>query len=49
MSWTSDAADALTTAPSAKQEFWQGVRDELPLMFGVVLRACVYVLGIEAA
>ena len=49
MSWTSDAADALTTAPSAKQEFWQGVRDELPLMSGVIPFGLVFgVLGIES-
>ena len=49
MSWTSDTDDSLTTAPSAKQEFWRGVRDELPLMFGVIPFGLVFgVLGIES-
>ena len=49
MSLTRDTADALTTARSAKQEFWQGVRDELPLMFGVIPFGLVFgVLGIES-
>ena len=49
MSLTSDTADALTPTPSAKQEFWQGVRDELPLMFGVIPFGLVFgVLGIES-
>ncbi len=49
MSMIRDTADALTAAPSAKQEFWQGVRDELPLMFGVIPFGLVFgVLGIES-
>ena len=49
MSVTRDTADALTAAPSAKEEFWQGVRDELPLMFGVIPFGLVFgVLGIES-
>ena len=49
MSLTRDTADALTTLRSAKQEFWQGVRDELPLMFGVIPFGLVFgVLGIES-
>jgi predicted branched-subunit amino acid permease len=49
MSVTRDTADALTTAPSAKEEFWQGVRDELPLMFGVIPFGLVFgVLGVES-
>ena len=49
MSVTRDTADVLTTAPSAKEEFWHGVRDELPLMFGVVPFGLVFgVLGIES-
>ena len=49
MSWTRDTADVLTTTPSAKQEFWQGVRDESPLMFGVIPFGLVFgVLGIES-
>ena len=49
MSLTRDTADVLTTAPSAREEFWQGVRDELPLMFGVIPFGLVFgVLGIES-
>ncbi|MFL2845431.1 MAG: AzlC family ABC transporter permease [Candidatus Puniceispirillaceae bacterium] len=49
MSVTRDTADALTTTPSAKEEFWQGVRDEVPLMFGVIPFGLVFgVLGIES-
>jgi predicted branched-subunit amino acid permease len=49
MSVTRDTANALTTAPSAKEEFWQGVRDELPLMFGVIPFGLVFgVLGVES-
>ena len=46
---TRDTADELAKAPSAQQEFWQGVCDELPLMFGVVPFGLVFgVLGIES-
>jgi predicted branched-subunit amino acid permease len=49
MSVTRETANALTTAPSAKEEFWQGVRDELPLMFGVIPFGLVFgVLGVES-
>ncbi len=49
MSWTRDNADALASAPSANEEFWQGVRDELPLMLGVVPFGLVFgVLGVES-
>ncbi|MDC1382666.1 AzlC family ABC transporter permease [Candidatus Puniceispirillum sp.] len=49
MSGTSDTADTLAEAPSPKQEFWQGVCDESPLMFGVIPFGLVFgVLGIES-
>ena len=49
MSGANDTADVPTKAPSAADEFWQGVRDELPLMFGVIPFGLVFgVIGIES-
>ena len=49
MSGAKDTSDALAKAPSATDEFWQGVRDELPLMFGVIPFGLVFgVIGIES-
>jgi len=49
MSSKRDTADALFEAPSAQQEFWHGMCDELPLMFGVIPFGLVFgVLGIES-
>ena len=49
MSDTSYSADALAKAPSAQQEFWHGVCDESPLMFGIIPFGLVFgVLGIES-
>ena len=49
MSGAKDTAYVPAKAPSAADEFWQGVRDELPLMFGVVPFGLVFgVIGIES-
>ena len=49
MSGAKDTADVPAKAPSAADEFWQGVRDELPLMFGVIPFGLVFgVIGIES-
>ena len=49
MSGAKKPADVHTKAPSAADEFWQGVRDELPLMFGVIPFGLVFgVIGIES-
>jgi predicted branched-subunit amino acid permease len=49
MSGEKVTADILAKAPSAADEFWQGVRDELPLMFGVIPFGLVFgVIGIES-
>ena len=49
MSGANDTADAPIKEPSAADEFWQGVRDELPLMFGVIPFGLVFgVIGIES-
>ena len=49
MSETKRITNALAKTPSAQHEFWLGVRDELPLMFGVVPFGLVFgVLGIES-
>jgi predicted branched-subunit amino acid permease len=49
MSGARDTADVPAKAPSAADEFWQGVRDELPLMFGVIPFGLVFgVIGIES-
>ena len=49
MSGAKDTADVPPKAPSAADEFWQGVRDELPLMFGVIPFGLVFgVIGIES-
>ena len=49
MSGAKDTADVLAKAPSAADEFWQGVRDEVPLMFGVIPFGLVFgVIGIES-
>ena len=49
MSGANDTADVPIKSPSAADEFWQGVRDELPLMFGVIPFGLVFgVIGIES-
>ena len=49
MSGAKDTADVPAKAPSAVDEFWQGVRDDLPLMFGVIPFGLVFgVIGIES-
>ena len=49
MSGANDTADAPIKEASAADEFWQGVRDELPLMFGVIPFGLVFgVIGIES-
>lgn len=49
MSGARNTADVPAKAPSAADEFWQGVRDELPLMFGVIPFGLVFgVIGIES-
>ena len=49
MSGVKYTSDALPKSPSAGEEFWQGVRDELPLMFGVIPFGLVFgVLGTES-
>ena len=49
MSGAQDTTDILTKSPSAADEFWQGVRDEVPLMFGVIPFGLVFgVIGIES-
>ena len=49
MSGANDTANLPIKEPSAADEFWQGVRDELPLMFGVIPFGLVFgVIGIES-
>ena len=49
MSGSKETADVPTNATSAADEFWLGVRDELPLMFGVIPFGLVFgVIGIES-
>ena len=49
MSGANDTANVPIKEPSATDEFWQGVRDELPLMFGVIPFGLVFgVIGIES-
>ena len=49
MSGANDTADVPIKEPSVADEFWQGVRDELPLMFGVIPFGLVFgVIGIES-
>ena len=49
MSGAKNTADVPAKAPSAADEFWQGVRDEVPLMFGVIPFGLVFgVIGIES-
>ena len=49
MSGDRDTANVPAKAPSAADEFWQGVRDELPLMFGVIPFGLVFgVIGTES-
>ena len=49
MSGAKESAEVLAKTASAADEFWQGVRDELPLMFGVIPFGLVFgVIGIES-
>jgi predicted branched-subunit amino acid permease len=49
MSGANDTANLPIKEPSAADEFWQGVRDELPLMFGVIPFGLVFgVIGTES-
>ena len=49
MSGANDTTNLPIKEPSAADEFWQGVRDELPLMFGVIPFGLVFgVIGTES-